>query len=94
MNEVLQEILDQINTPNRGICDYFIVDKIEKIVKRELNNQNVQYEYAIFDETDSIRSLPMDSLDDAQELLEKFKDYENKKFYIGKRPIVTWEHVE
>ena len=94
MNEVLQEISDQINTPNRGSCDYFIVDQIEKIVKRELNNQNVQYEYAIFDDTDSIRSLPMDSLDEAKELLEKFKDYGNKKFYIGKRPIVTWEHVE
>jgi len=50
-----------------------------------------EYEYAIFDDTDSIRSQPMDSLEDAQELLEKFKYYGNRKFCIKKRPIVKWE---
>lgn len=34
--EILQEIKDKIDTPNRGTCDYFIVDQIENIVKREL----------------------------------------------------------
>jgi len=34
--EILQEIKDKIDTPNRGRCDYFIVDQIEEIVKREL----------------------------------------------------------
>ena len=35
--EILQEIKDKIDTPNRGRCDYFIVDQIENIVKRELS---------------------------------------------------------
>lgn len=38
MNNVLQEILGEINTPNRGTCDYFIVDRIEAIIKREMGN--------------------------------------------------------
>lgn len=29
---VLHEIELEINTPNRGISDYFIVDQIEKII--------------------------------------------------------------
>lgn len=40
MNNVLQEILDEINTPNRGTCDYFIVDRIEAIIKREIGKSD------------------------------------------------------
>lgn len=31
---VLGKIQAKINTPNRGACDYFIVDKIEEIVRK------------------------------------------------------------
>jgi len=31
---VLGKIRAEINTPNRGTCDYFIVDKIEEIVHK------------------------------------------------------------
>ena len=31
---VLGKILAEINTPNRGSCDYFIVDQIEEIVRK------------------------------------------------------------
>lgn len=31
---VLNEIQAEINTPNRGTCDYFIVDRIEKIINK------------------------------------------------------------
>ena len=37
-NDVLDKISAVINTPNRGTCDYFIVDRIEEIInmyKRE-----------------------------------------------------------
>ena len=29
---VLDKIEEEINSPNRGTCDYFIVDRIEKII--------------------------------------------------------------
>ena len=29
---ILDWIKAEINTPNRGICDYFIIDRIEKII--------------------------------------------------------------
>lgn len=31
---VLDEIEKEINTPNRGTCDYFIVDRIEEIINK------------------------------------------------------------
>ena len=31
---VLNEIQSEINTPNRGTCDYFIVDRIEEIISK------------------------------------------------------------
>lgn len=31
---VLNEIQVEINTPNRGTCDYFIVDRIEEIINK------------------------------------------------------------
>ncbi len=33
---VLKQIQAQINTKNRGTCDYFIVDEIEEIVNKYL----------------------------------------------------------
>lgn len=33
-NAILTKILEEINTPNRGTCDYFIVDRIEEIIKK------------------------------------------------------------
>lgn len=30
--EILNKISAEINTPNRGTCDYFIVDRIEEII--------------------------------------------------------------
>lgn len=35
--KILQNIKDEIDTPNRGTCDYFIVDRIEEIVKKALS---------------------------------------------------------
>lgn len=32
--EVLNEIEEEINSPNRGACDYFIVDRIEEIINK------------------------------------------------------------
>ena len=29
---ILDKIIAEINTPNRGTCDYFIVDRIEEII--------------------------------------------------------------
>lgn len=31
---VINDIQAEINTPNRGTCDYFIVDRIEEIIKK------------------------------------------------------------
>ena len=31
---VLDKIMAEINTPNRGTCDYFIVDRIEEIINK------------------------------------------------------------
>lgn len=31
-DNLIDKIMAQINTPNRGTCDYFIVDKIEEII--------------------------------------------------------------
>ena len=31
---VLDQIEEEINSPNRGTCDYFIVDRIEEIIKK------------------------------------------------------------
>ena len=31
---VLDEIEKEINSPNRGTCDYFIVDRIEEIIDK------------------------------------------------------------
>ena len=32
--EFIKEIEEEINSPNRGTCDYFIVDRIEEIIDR------------------------------------------------------------
>ena len=32
--QVLDKIMAEINTPNRGTCDYFIVDRIEEIINK------------------------------------------------------------
>lgn len=32
--DILDEIIEIINTPNRGTCDYFIVDRIEEIIEK------------------------------------------------------------
>ena len=32
--QAIEDIKAEINTPNRNRCDYFIVDQIEKIVRR------------------------------------------------------------
>ena len=34
LDAVLDEIRAEINSPNRGTCDYFIVDRIEKILDK------------------------------------------------------------
>lgn len=31
---VINDIQAEINTPNRGTCDYYIVDRIEEIIKK------------------------------------------------------------
>lgn len=31
---VLNKIEEEINSPNRGTCDYFIVDRIEEIINK------------------------------------------------------------
>lgn len=31
---VLDKIKEEINSPNRGTCDYFIVDRIEEIINK------------------------------------------------------------
>jgi hypothetical protein len=31
---VLDKIEEEINSPNRGTCDYFIVDRIEEIIDK------------------------------------------------------------
>lgn len=31
---VLDKIEEEINSPNRGTCDYFIVDRIEEIINK------------------------------------------------------------
>ena len=31
---ILDKIRDEINSPNRGACDYFIVDRIEEIIDK------------------------------------------------------------
>lgn len=33
-NKVLDKIRAEINSPNRGTCDYFIVDRIEEIIDK------------------------------------------------------------
>lgn len=38
-NDVIDRIMAQINTPNRGTCDYFIVDKIEEIISEYRGEQ-------------------------------------------------------
>lgn len=38
-NDVIDKIMAQINTPNRGACDYFIVDKIEEIISEYRGEQ-------------------------------------------------------
>lgn len=42
--DVIDKIVAEINTPNRGTCDYFIVDRIEKIINeyRKVNKQAMQ----------------------------------------------------
>lgn len=30
--DILEQIIAEINTSNRGTCDYYIVDRIEKII--------------------------------------------------------------
>lgn len=32
--KVIDDIQAEINTPDRGTCDYFIVDRIEEIIKK------------------------------------------------------------
>ncbi len=32
--EFIKEIEEEINSPNRGTCDYFIVDRIEEIIDK------------------------------------------------------------
>ena len=32
--DILDKIEEEINSSNRGICDYFIVDRIEEIIKK------------------------------------------------------------
>lgn len=32
IDDILDRISAEINTPNRGTCDYFIVDRIEQII--------------------------------------------------------------
>lgn len=31
---IIDEIMAEINTPNRGSCDYYIVDRIEEIINK------------------------------------------------------------
>ncbi len=38
--DVLNKIMAEINTPNRGTCDYFIVDKIEEIISKYRKEQD------------------------------------------------------
>lgn len=37
--KVLEQIRDEINTPNRGTCDYFIVDRIEEIINKYMSDK-------------------------------------------------------
>ena len=32
--DILDKIEEEINSPNRGTCDYFIVDRIEEIINK------------------------------------------------------------
>lgn len=32
--DILDKIREEINSPNRGTCDYFIVDQIEEIIDK------------------------------------------------------------
>ena len=41
-NSVLDEIRAEINSPNRGICDYFIVDRIEDIIDKYMEKSESQ----------------------------------------------------
>jgi len=38
--EVIDEIEDEINSSNRGTCDYFIVDRIEEIIDKYRKDKN------------------------------------------------------
>lgn len=38
--EVIDKIKEEINSPNRGTCDYFIVDRIEEIID-QYRNENI-----------------------------------------------------
>lgn len=42
--KLAEEIMAEINTSNRGSCDYFIVDQIEKICLRVLEKENSELE--------------------------------------------------
>ena len=33
LDDLLDKISEEINSPNRGTCDYFVIEQIEKIVK-------------------------------------------------------------
>lgn len=70
MREFIKEIEEEINSPNRGTCDYFIVDRIEEILdkyKAEIASKSEQESFAIeryrdlvdyFDDEDSDGTVP------------------------------------
>ena len=39
---VLDQIEEEINSPNRGTCDYYIVDRIEEIINKYRFRKQVQ----------------------------------------------------
>ena len=45
--KLAEEIMAEINTSNRGSCDYFIVDQIEKICLRTLEKEKENDELEI-----------------------------------------------
>jgi hypothetical protein len=41
---VLDKIEEEINSPNRGTCDYFIVDRIEEIIDKYIEPTGAESE--------------------------------------------------
>ena len=73
MREFIKELEEEINSPNRGTCDYFIVDRIEEIIdkyKSEIASKPAQESLAI---------------ERYQDLVDYFDDKDVAKTILGSR---------